>query len=135
MFNLIGRYFKNIFNKIFEAQYKKQHEFLDSIKNTFNTHLISKEYSILEGIVKQSKILRSNDRDVIAIFITIPTYRDILKRCVVPNNTVENIININLLLAAPVGNIGEIPIYVSPLMKQAPVFVVGEIKWELHKGD
>jgi len=112
--------------------YAEQRSLIDTIRKSFINHLLAKEPDIIEAIAKQSRVMGENRRAVIAIFISEAAYVNILRKIVEPSEKVSETVNVIKLLQEPVGYLGALPIYLSGLLSKAPIFVVGEISWQLR---
>lgn len=132
MFNVL-RWWRKLKTKWATEQSKKHREFLNTVKSAFVTQLTAHEFSIMEGITKQSFILKRDDRKIIAIFVDETTCKQILMNCVTPVESVPTILTTIKNTEEPIGHVDDIPVYISQLMSKAPVFVVGEITWQLRK--
>lgn len=93
---------------------------------------MSKEVDLIDAYAKQSHILARDNRAIIAIFMREDVYRAILEKCIKPKEGVAGIFTTMKATNEPIGFFGEIPIYLSSLMTQAPIFVSGEINWKLR---
>jgi hypothetical protein len=107
-------------------------QLIESVKFTFIKQLLNKEPILLEAIAKQSSIMQNNGRETIAVFVSEDTCKHILEQCVEPVESVDDIIQTFKTTGESLGSIGEVPVYLSSLMNRAPIFVVGEISWQLR---
>lgn len=110
-------------------QLKKHRKFLDEIRTQFVAHLLKKEPTLVDAFSKQTRIL--NGRKVITICITEKLYRTLLQKFVTPIDVIDDIVDTIKVTGEPVGYWVDIPIYMNHLLQKAPIFVVGEITWEL----
>jgi len=121
-------------SRIFAEKYKVHTEFMDRVRTSFTSGFM-KDPTLIDAYSKQSRILQKSDnRTVIAVFVDEGTYIQVLKSCINPIDKVDTIVTTVKATGEPIGAIGDIPMYLSSLMSKAPVFVVGEIRWELNVG-
>lgn len=131
---MFRRTFRRWKAKLVRDQLKKHRKFLDEVREKFVDHLFGKEPTLIDAFAKQIRILK--DRRIIAVFMTEDLYRSLLQKFVQPTSVIDDIVSTVKSTGEPVGFIGNIPIYINTLLEKAPIFVVGEIKWELaHVGD
>jgi len=102
---------------------------LNEVRTQFIDHILKKEPTLIDAIAKQVRIL--NGRKIVAIFITEDFYRELLNKFMFPPEAIEGVVGTIKATGEPVGFWSGVPVYVSMLMEKAPIFVVGEIKWEL----
>ena len=131
MFNMF-KWWEHYQTRKFAIRYKQHREFLNKVKDTFTNQLLAREQVLINAYAKQSHILAASNRAVIAVFIREDVYKDILLRCITPKNSVQDIIDTMKNTQEPIGFFGDVPIYLSDLMTQSPIFVVGEITWTLQ---
>jgi len=110
----------------FEESEKLFHQIRGAITSQL---LADTNADVFTGIAKQRRVLADNNRESVAIFLRPDLFKRLLSNAFKSN--VETVYNIMIGLNVPVGYLGEVPVYVSKRLKDAPVFVAGGITWEL----
>jgi len=107
-------------------------ELIKNIRETIVSQLLNNHIALFSAIAKQKVILNSQQRTGIAIFISPATFKELLGNSTgYAKEQVETVYEVMRDLHPPVGFLGELPIYISELLVDAPVFVVGGISWSL----
>jgi len=105
---------------------------LRSIRDQVTNYILNDNPRLFNAIAKQKMILNDKGRATLAIFISEAEFFLILQEIVSGDLKYINELHASLIaLNVPVGYLGELPIYVSSHLVDAPIFVVGSIKWEL----
>lgn len=90
---------------------------------------------IFDAIGAQRKILADHNRNAIMILLNEDSFKKLLieifpeSELTYIDSMAENLIEIG----TPVGFLGNLPIYVSLRLVDAPVFVVGDYKWDYRR--
>ena len=106
-----------------------------SIKNSIVLYeILHKHTKLFDAIAKQKKILNLQERKCISIFISKDMFMELISNAAVYDHTqLDSLYPIMRDLGTPVGFLGNLPIYLSDLLDEAPVFVVGAISWSFEK--
>jgi len=117
-----------------DSEFKQSQEFIQNIRGTVLNQLLNNHTKLFSAIAKQKQILNDQNRAAIAIFITPQIFKELIN----VNNTnspeqIDQLYGAIKGLEIPVGFLGDLPIYISELLINAPVFVVGSITWSFDK--
>jgi len=105
---------------------------LRHIRKHVTAHILNDNARLFSAIAKQKMLLNEKNRNAIAIFISEAELNLMLQDIVTGEPSyIKSLHNSLVDLNVPIGYIGELPIYVSRLLTEAPIFVVGSIRWEL----
>ena len=102
---------------------------IEQIRKTVTDQIINHYPPLLAAIAKQKIILQEQSRQNIAIFMSSDMFMELMNSAKVSD--VEQLYDVMKDLGVPIGFLGELPIYLSELLTEAPIFVVGGIRWEL----
>lgn len=108
---------------------------LVNLRQTILSHLLGDSGAdILEAIAKQMRILNVNKRKSIAIFVSDRLFWSILEDSFkdAKDEELKELYALVHEFEIPICWLGELPVYLSQKMTTAPVFVAGEIKWEIR---
>lgn len=117
-----------------QTELEEQKKLISDIRKNVTNFILNDDIKTFDAIAKQKVILNDRNRDAIAIFLSTKQFKKILTSMLMdtPQNTVDNLCNTLIKLNVPVGFIGDLPLYVSELLTDAPVFVVGSIHWDFN---
>jgi len=108
-------------------------EFLRDLREAVTDQILNHHSQLFDAIAKQRIILDNRDRDPVAIFLSEPIFKELVLNAVnttqLDDNGIENLCSTLQELGLPIGHLGELPIYVTPLLTSAPVLVAGGINW------
>jgi len=105
---------------------------LRNIREQVTGYILNNNSRLFNAIAKQKIILDDNRRTALAIFISKAAFYIILQDIVTGDLNYINELHESLIaLNVPVGYLGHLPIYVSALLTEAPILVVGSIRWSL----
>ena len=131
------------YNRFIEWVYKmpstdtmeKTEEFLVNLRETVVNQILNDQPQLFDAIAKQRIILANQNREPVAIFLNVSTFKMLLLNELgdKQQNEVESLYEAIKGLDMPVGHLGALPIYVSGLLVEAPVFVAGGISWQLDR--
>jgi hypothetical protein len=129
------KYFKNRReerrSEDFIKRYKQLESAFDQARQSVVDQLV-RDPILMDAYTKQSQILKNNERKIIAILITENTFDSLFNRISITEPETKATIRAALVFSGkPVGFLTDIPIHISKIMKRAPIFVIGEITWEL----
>ena len=111
---------------------KKTNEFINNMREVVINQILNNHESLFIAIAKQRKILANNHRKPIAIFLSPDMFKELLRAdTTTGTEKIDELYSILKDLRVPVGFLGELPIYISELLTDAPVQVVGDIRWSL----
>jgi hypothetical protein len=123
-------YFVSYRFKANESSLKDTEVILRHIREQVTSHILNDNTRLFNAIAKQKMILNEKNRSAVAIFISEAEFNFILQDIVNGDlNYISELHNSLVALNVPIGYLGELPIYVSRLLTEAPIFVVGSIKW------
>lgn len=116
------------------ATLKDTEAVLASIREAVVAQLINNEPLLFDAIAKQRVILARQNRPPVAIFLSVDTFKLLL------NNTlpapdpekVDGVYDALRTLNLPVGHLGVLPIYISDLLENAPIYIAGGIQWTIN---
>jgi len=124
-------------NKPAESTLKDAEQIISTVQKTVVEQLCGNNHvDLFNAIAQQKIILNKHNRKSIAIFITPDTLKDLLNTAQI-TKTPADLINLYKIIKdfrIPVGYLGDLPIYLSEQLTDAPVFVAGDFKWELNNG-
>lgn len=109
-------------------------EFLSSIREAIVDQILNKQPQLFDAIAKQRMILSNQTREPVAIFLSTSTFKELLHGAFIGANRageVNSLYEVIRGLDMPVGHLGVLPIYVTELLIDAPVFVAGGINWKI----
>lgn len=113
------------------TQLQESQELVQKIRETVLSQILNVHTPLLNAIAKQKTILNKQDRTSIAIFITPEIFKELMDTGAYSKDQIDALYDIMQGLGAPVGFMGDLPIYISTLLEDAPVFVSGSIIWEM----
>jgi len=113
-----------------QTEFEEQTKLIADIREAVTSHILTENVSVFNAIAKQKIILNTNKRNAIAIFLSDTQFRDILNELLGTTDHTDALVETLITLNVPVAFIGDLPVYVSALLTEAPVFVAGGIKWE-----
>ena len=110
-------------------------EFLTSLRKAVVDQILNNQPQLFAAIAKQRTILANQEREPVAIFLSVDTFKALLRKTLSEDNLdeVESLYDAIQGLDMPIGHLGIFPIYVTELLTEAPVFVAGGINWSLNK--
>ena len=117
-----------------EDSFEQSEKLMKQVRESVTGQLLNdKNTKIFAAIARQREILLNNDRKSLAIFLSQETFKSLLYNAVDTKNTqhIESLYSLMKNLGTPVGFLGDLPIYVSEVLTDAPVQVVGSITWEI----
>lgn len=123
--------FKKWREREFLNRYKQLEDTLNMVRESVSNQFV-RDTLLMGGFTKQSQILQNNNRKVIAIFVTEAVLQMLLRKIVIDKDSRDTVYATLITSGKPVGHLSGIPIYVSTLMTQAQLFIVGEIQWVLN---
>jgi len=137
----LGKYIYNFYrNKATSPMSTDTDEFretqviIQQIRDIVLYQILNKHTKLFDAIAKQKKILNLQERKCIAIFISKDMFMELISNAAVYDHTqLDSLYPIMRDLGTPVGFLGNLPIYLSDLLDEAPVFVVGAISWSFEK--
>ncbi len=113
-----------------DSDFQETQAIIGQIRSTIQDQVLNHHVKLFNGIAKQKMVLNDQGRTSIAIFISPDMFKDLIA-VATSDDQAETLYEIMLGLRTPVGFLGDLPIYISELLTDAPVFVVGGIRWEL----
>lgn len=125
-------YYKNILNA--PTAPEDQLKLVTDIREHVTKYILTADTAVFNAIAKQKSILNSQNRNAVAIFLDIEQSTRILNAVLGTEKQkhTEELINAIDTLGMPFAYIGDMPVYISRLLDNAPVFVAGGIKWTLN---
>jgi hypothetical protein len=115
-----------------QTEFEEQTKLIQDIREAITSHILNDNVEIFNAIAKQKIILNTNKRGAIAIFLSTDQLKVILTKILINPDNIENLVTTLSDLNVPIAFIGNLPVYVSALLTDAPVFVVGGIKWDIN---
>jgi len=107
-------------------------QLVGQIREVIVGQILNNHPKLFSAIAKQKTILNDQQRDAIAIFLSPNMFKELMLNYAEYSHEHLNTVYTTLRdLQMPIGFLGNLPIYISELMKESPVFVVGSISWEL----
>lgn len=135
----LGKYIFNFYKKNTSTSTSVSDEFretqviIQQIRDIILYQILNNHTKLFDAIAKQKKILNIQERKCISIFISKDMFIElIINSAAYDSDQVDTLYNIMRDLGTPVGFLGDLPIYLSDLLDDAPVFVVGEISWSFE---
>ena len=128
-----------MFNRIKQAiisKYDRERtEELQRVRDGITNYFLSDDgIAVFGAIARQREGLQTSGRTAIAIFISEDLFRTILSTVFTDDSTtVDSLVDTLLALEVPIAHLGELPIYASTKLTRAPVFVIGDIVWEIRQ--
>lgn len=125
------------YNRIVTWMYKaptnntleKTEVFLTQVRKAIVSQILNEQVQLFSAIAKQRIILANQKRDAVAIFLSPAMFKSLLRNAFTED--IDELYEVLQDLDAPVGYLGDIPIYVSVLLTSTPVFVAGSIEWAI----
>lgn len=114
-----------------QTEFEEQTKLIQDIREEITSHILNNNVEVFNAIAKQKIILHTNKRTAIAIFLSTEQLKAILTKILANPDHIENLVMTLSNLNVPIAFIGDLPVYVSALLTDAPVFVVGGIKWDI----
>lgn len=115
-----------------DSEFQKTQEIIAQIRKTVLNQILNNNDKLFAAIAKQKIILNDQGRKGIAIFISPDMFKELLKNeGSSKDDQIETLYEIMKDLRTPVGFLGDLPIYISELLTETPIFVVGGIYWNL----
>lgn len=110
-------------------------EFLTSLRKAIVDQILNNQPQLFAAIAKQRTILANQEREPVAIFLSVDTFKMLLRKTLSEDNLeeVDSLYDAIQGLDMPIGHLGILPIYVSELLVKAPIFVAGGITWAFNK--
>ncbi|MCK4821174.1 hypothetical protein KA005_35745 [bacterium] len=110
-------------------------EFLSDLRETIVDQILNNQPQLFDAIAKQRVILANQKREPVAIFLNPEIFKELLRNALSDNHLdeVESLYDAIRGLDMPIGHLGILPIYVTELLIEAPVFVAGGITWSFSK--
>ncbi|MCK4358995.1 MAG: hypothetical protein KAW92_09675 [Candidatus Cloacimonetes bacterium] len=81
---------------------------------------------LMDAMAKQRVLLLKHNRKPIAIFVSKEVFEDVLSKVVAPSCAQKRIREGK----SPLTDVAKVPVYVSSLLEDAALFVVGSITWK-----
>lgn len=81
---------------------------------------------LMDAMAKQRVLLLKHNRKPIAIFVSKKVFEDVLSKVVAPSCAQKRIREGK----SPLTDVAKVPVYVSSLLEEAALFVVGSITWK-----
>ncbi len=108
-------------------------ELLTNLRKAIVDQILNNQPQLFDAIAKQRIILANQEREPVAIFLNVETFKMLLRNTLSKDNAneVDSLYDAIHGLDMPVGHLGLLPIYVSELLVKAPVFIAGGISWSL----
>lgn len=119
-------YMKNSTNTLNDTE-----KFLASLREVVVDQILNNQPQLFDAIAKQRIILSNQRREPVAIFLSVDTFKMLVSQTLSDANIneVDSLYDAIQGLDMPIGHLGLLPIYVSGLLAEAPVFVAGGINW------
>lgn len=117
-----------------DSELEQSQKLIRKIREAVLSQILNNHAELLGGIAKQKQILKQHGRNSIAIFISEKMFKELMLGVdgyKAPQ--VDELYEIMRDLRTPVGFMGDLPIYISELLTQAPVFVVGSFTWSFER--
>ena len=109
-------------------------QLVGQIREVVQSQLLNNHPKLFQAIAKQKVILNEQRRESIAIFLSSNMFKELMQNAdAYSDEQIEILYETMRDLRMPVGFLGELPIYISELMLDAPVFVVGAISWSFDR--
>ncbi|KKM99137.1 hypothetical protein LCGC14_1150830 [marine sediment metagenome] len=110
-------------------------EFLTNLRDAIVDQILNNQPQLFNAIAKQRIILANQKREPVAIFLSVITFKALLRKTLSDDNLdeVDSLYDALQGLDMPIGHLGILPIYVTELLVDAPVFVAGGISWTFDR--
>ena len=110
-------------------------EFLTSLREAIVDQILNNQPQLFDAIAKQRIILANQEREPVAIFLSVNTFKVLLRKTLSADHLdeVDSLYDAIQGLDMPIGHLGVLPIYVTELLVKAPVFVAGGINWSFDR--
>ena len=110
-------------------------EFLTSLREAIVDQILNNQPQLFDAIAKQRIILANQEREPVAIFLSVDTFKMLLRKTLSDDNLeeVDSLYDAIQGLDMPIGHLGVLPIYVTEFLVKAPVFVAGGINWTFDR--
>ena len=110
-------------------------EFLTSLRKAITDQIINNQPQLFAAIAKQRIILANQEREPVAIFLSVETFKMLLHKTLSEDNLeeIDSLYEAIQGLDMPIGHLGVLPIYVTELLEKAPIFVAGGISWSFNR--
>lgn len=107
-------------------------EFLALLREAIVDQILNNQPQLFDAIAKQRIILHNQNREPVAIFLSVDTFKMLVRQTLSEDNIeeVDSLYDAIQGTDMPIGHLGLLPIYVSELLAEAPVFVAGGISWK-----
>ncbi|KKL79768.1 hypothetical protein LCGC14_2011480 [marine sediment metagenome] len=108
-------------------------EFLTNLREAVVDQILNNQPQLFDAIAKQRVILANQEREPVAIFLSVDTFKMLVRKTLSEDhlNEVDSLYDAIQGLDMPIGHLGVLPIYVSELLVEAPVFIAGGIHWKM----
>ena len=111
-------------------------EFLTSLREAIVDQILNNQPQLFDAIAKQRIILANQEREPVAIFLSVSTFKMLLRATLSDGNDddsteVDSLYDAMQGLDIPIGHLGVLPVYVTELLINAPIFVSGGIRWKI----
>ncbi|KKK93009.1 hypothetical protein LCGC14_2697180 [marine sediment metagenome] len=108
-------------------------EFLTNLREAVVDQILNNQPQLFDAIAKQRVILANQEREPVAIFLSVDTFKMLVRKTLSADhlNEVDSLYDAIQGLDMPIGHLGVLPIYVSELLVKAPVFIAGGIRWKI----
>ena len=124
--------YKILFNKNNpQKTFEEQTKLISDIREAITNYILTTDVVLFNAIAKQKTILNDHNRIAIAIFLSASQFKDLLTAVLGSSEHTDDVYNSLKELNIPIGFMGDLPIYVSELLTEAPVFVAGGIQWTM----
>lgn len=134
-FPFYDRIISGMYKNPMEDSLSGTEEFLTSLRKAVAAQILNNQPQLFAAIAKQRTILANQEREPVAIFLSVTTFKALLRKTLSEDNPkeVDSLYNAIRGLDMPIGHLGILPIYVTELLVKAPVFVAGGINWTFDK--
>ncbi len=119
---------------------KATEKLLIDLREAVVNQILNHQPQLFDAIAKQRIILANQKRAPVAIFLSVEPFKGLLLNALSgayhPSNEqldkVESLYEAIQGLDMPIGHLGDLPIYVTELLVDAPVFIAGGISWKIE---
>ena len=134
-FPFYDRIISYIYKNPMEDSLSDTEEFLTSLRKAIVDQILNGPPQLFAAIAKQRTILANQEREPVAIFLSVDTFKMLLCKTLSEDNLkeVDSLYDAIKGLDMPIGHLGDLPIYVTELLVKAPIFVAGGITWSFSK--
>lgn len=134
-FPFYDRIISYVYKSPMEDSLNDTEEFLTSLRKAITDQIINYQPQLFAAIAKQRTILASQEREPVAIFLSVDTFKMLLRNTLSEDNLeeVDSLYDAIQGLDMPIGHLGILPIYVTELLEKAPIFVAGGITWHFER--